>query len=344
MKAWPKVLCVLGVLIWGSCTSPSSSDPSGNQNEETSSQPKSSPSVKENAIRGEIYIAVDESVKPLVEAEINNFMAIHPEAVIHPIYLPGEEAVARMIESDSIRLVITSRMLTEAEDAALRQRLIDPDYALLALDGIAIFTPESNPVNRLSFNQLQSILSGQLTQWQAISPYAPQGEIQLVFDHPQSGVVRYLRDSVLGEKALTQQNVFAQQSTPEMLRYVAGNPRAMGLGGVNWVSDRDDPDTDSLMQGLKVLALSTANKPKSCVEPSNSFGPYQSYLFQRCYPLTRQLRSIRRESIYGLGAGFTAYVVGPRGQRIIHKSGLAAKEGIPRRVRFPPKENSRRIQ
>lgn len=345
VNTWCKVLFISGILILGSCSDSASPESDTNREKKESVPPSPSEPRDENVTQGEIYITVDESLRPVIEAEIRNFMSIHPNAIIHPQYLPGEEAVARMMESDSIRLAITTRELTEAEYQALRERVITPDYAILGYDGVMLVVHADNPAVQWTEAQLRSVLTGSISRWQELDPGGPSGEIQLVFDHPQSSVLRFLRDSILQEEPLTQERIFAQRSTPEMLRYVAENPRAVGFGGVNWVSDRDDPETDSLMQGLKLVRIAPSSLPETCYESKDQhFGPFQSYLFQQCYPLTRQIRSIRRESIYGLGAGFTAYVVGPKGQRIIHKAGLVSELNIPRRVKFPEREDSREIQ
>jgi phosphate transport system substrate-binding protein len=292
---------------------------------------------KESAVHGEITIAVDQALRPLVEAELNAFMGVHLGAHIHPVYLPGEEAINYMLTHDSVRLVISTRRLTIAETKVLRERLITPDYSVFARDGVAVMSHPDNPVQSLTLAQLRGVLTGTITRWRDIDPQAPAGNIRLVFDHPQSSTLRYLRDSLLRDVPLTQQDVYSQQSTVELIRYVAETPQALGFGSWAWLSDRDDPTVDSLRQRIRLLALERPAEAPDCVEPGTFFGPYQGLLAQGCYPLVRNVTTIRRESVYGLGAGLIAYLVGPKGQRIAHKSGLAAMKGIPREIRLPAK-------
>ena len=342
MNSWLKVLFFSGILILASCSSPSRATQELSQDSTSAQTPGPEPEG-ENSIRGEIFITVDESLQPIIDTEIFSFMAVHPEATVHPIYLPGEEAVARMMQSDSFRLAITTRTLTKAENAALRAELITADYGIVGYDAVAIFVNQDNPLTVLSEAQAVEILNGKLRNWSQLE--IDQGkDIQLVFDHAQSGALRFLRDSVLKGQALSAGNVFAQESTPEMMAYVSENPQAIGFGGISWISDRDDPIVDSLMEGLKLIKIAPTDKPETCFEEANAFAPYQSYIFQECYPWVRTIRTIRRESIYGVGAGFTAYLVGPKGQRILHKSGLVVETNVPRRVSFPPKENSRDLR
>ncbi|MEM9985520.1 MAG: substrate-binding domain-containing protein, partial [Bacteroidota bacterium] len=245
MNSWLKVLSFSGILILASCSSPSGATQELSQ-DSTSAQTSTPNPEGENSIRGEIFITVDESLQPIIDTEIFSFMAVHPEATIHPIYLPGEEAVARMMQSDSFRLAITTRILTGAENSALKAEIITPDYATLGYDAVAIFVHQDNPLLALSEAQAIDILNGKLRNWRQLG--LDQGkDLQLVFDHAQSGVLRFLRDSVLKGQALSTGNVFAQRSTPEMMAYVAENPQAIGFGGISWISDRDDPIVDSLM-------------------------------------------------------------------------------------------------
>ena len=60
---------------------------------------------------GEITIAVDESFQPLIQAEVEAFMANYKYANITPLYRSEGEAV-RMLLADSARLVVMTRQLT----------------------------------------------------------------------------------------------------------------------------------------------------------------------------------------------------------------------------------------
>lgn len=297
----------------------------------------------EHATAGDIQIAVDQTLAPLIGAIVDNFMAIYPEARITPVYLPGEEAIERMLDDRSLRLAISTRRLSRDEEAYLRQQQVNPNYAVIGRDGIVLVTAPGNPTSRLTLDQLRGILSGRINRWDEIDPANSWGKITLVFDHPRSSTVRYLQDSLLQGEALRQTQLFAAGTTAQVMRDVAGRPGALGIGGWAWVSDGDDPLTDSLLQGLDLVLLERRPDNTACQYKQQFFGPYQSFLFWRCYPLTRSITIVSRETIFGLGTGLVAYMDGPQGQRIIHKAGLTAVHGIPRRVRLPPKEGAQQI-
>jgi phosphate transport system substrate-binding protein len=56
--------------------------------------------------------------------------------------------------------------------------------------------------------------------------------------------------------------------------------------------------------------------------PDNSYKPYQAYIYQGVYPLTRDVYAVNAEPRNGLATGFTAFLASDRGQRIILKSGI----------------------
>ncbi|MEO1448381.1 MAG: substrate-binding domain-containing protein [Bacteroidota bacterium] len=356
MKLWCVNILIFGICagLW-SCQS-ASSDYRTPQIEEgiatdsLDAAPKPLPSkrlysAKENSTEGSIHIAVDESLRPLIEEEIATFMALHPRATIQAHYLPGEAAIAHMLASDTIRMAISSRELTADEDALMRERIITVDYATIGFGAVSLLTHRDNPVKQLSLQQLRGIMSGQLQTWNEIEPEAPAQPIRLVFDHAQSGPKKFLQDSLLQGQMIKGERVFALDSTVSMLEYVRQQPWSLGVGGWAWVSDVDRPLARRYRQELTILSLErNPDTDSACVEQTNFFGPYQSYLAQRCYPLTRPIKTVLRETIYGLGTGFVAFLNGPAGQRILHKHGLCAVKGISRELRFPPKEGAKKIR
>lgn len=355
-----KIRCVSILLIgicaglW-SCQSASSEyqapqEPVGLEVDSVEDSPRMLPSkrlysAKENSTEGSIHIAVDESLKPLIQAEIATFMALHPRATIQAQYLPGEAAIAKMLASDTIRMAITSRRLTDDENAILQARIITVDYATVANGGVCLLTHADNPVRILRLDQLRGIMEGSIKTWQEISPAAPAEPIRLVFDHAQSGPKRFLQDSLLQGHMIKGDQVFALDSTVAMLEYVRQQPWSIGIGGWAWLSDIDRKLAQTYRRDLTILSLerNPAND-STCMDVGDYFGPYQSYLAQHCYPLTRPVTTVMRETIFGLGTGFVAFLAGPQGQRIVHKHGLSATRKISRELRFPRKEGAQKIK
>src|SRR5688572_20480971 len=79
--------------------------------------------VVDTPTTGSITIVADESLQPIVEAEIATFNALHTKANIKAIYLPEAEAINSMLNEDSIKLAIVSRRLTVEEKKFLMDQV-----------------------------------------------------------------------------------------------------------------------------------------------------------------------------------------------------------------------------
>lgn len=292
---------------------------------------------KENGANGEIYIAVDETFRSIVDSQISTFMGKYQGATIHPIYLPGEEAISAMLENDSIRMVISMRELSGIEKAYLKEQNTSAKTTLIGTDAIALITHKANKDTIFTQKQIKGILSGQIASWKEINPESSLGEIKIVFDNPLSSTVQFLQDSVLAldNLKLTEKNVFGGQTNEEVLRYVTRDKNALGIIGLAWISDVDDKERALFRRdSINVLMLEYLNP---CSFKGTFFQPYQAYIHQGCYPYTRGVYAILRETFWGLGHGFVAYMASDPGQRIIHKAGLVPELAMKRIVRMPSK-------
>ncbi len=294
--------------------------------------------AREDVTSGEITIAVDESFKPVIEAEIHAFEFLFPDAKVHALYLPGEEAIAAMLSSDSIRLAISTRELRPSEENFLAQRSIAPKYAHLFTDAIAVITHPDMDLKSLTMHQLQGLLDGSIRNWQELEPQSRNLEASLVVDNRASSVLITLRERFAHGEPLPQASLYALDSTQSVIDYVAENPGSIGFIGVAWISDLDDPDMRERKRKVTLVAMERSEGTDStCLESENFFLPYQSYIYQGCYPLNRRVISVLRESTLGLGTGFVSYMDSPKGQLVVHKAGLPTVHSVSRRVKLPPK-------
>lgn len=248
---------------------------------------------------GSIKIAVDESLKPLIDAEIKAFTGIYPKASIDALYVSETEAIALLI-NDSVRSAIITRPLTADE----RQQIVDQKYypqtAKVAREGVALIVNRSNPDSLWTMPKLKEIFGGS----------DPKSKI--VFDNQSSGIVRFMRDSILRVKEMPS-NSYAAGTNQGVIDYVSKEPKAIGLIGASWISDRDDSTTVKFVNSIRVVGIE---------KDGQHYQPYQAYIAQKLYQLTRDVVITTREGRSGLGTGFASFVAGDKGQRIILKAGL----------------------
>lgn len=266
---------------------------------------------------GEITIAVDESFQPLMQAEVEAFMANYKYATINPVYRTEGEAV-RMLLADSARLIVMTRKLTESERAYFREKKITPKELKIATDAVALIVNVNNPDSLLTMEQVARILKGSHNQWSGVSAGNKSGNIAIVLDNSNSSNLSYIKSKFSLPDSINQR-IFAVRSNQQVIDYVEKNVRALGVIGVNWISDtEDDPKQLEFINRVRVVAVAdTANPSKD-----DFYQPYQAYLSLKKYPLDRDLYIVSREARTGLGTGFTAFVAGDKGQTVVLKAGL----------------------
>lgn len=301
------------------------------------------PSRTDTKSSGLARIAVDECLAPVIQHQVNVFEGTYPEAAILPSYTSEREAY-KLFNSDSIRLVIGTRELTDAEKAKVRERGLELRSQPLAVDAIALIVNKNNPDTLMTEEELRKIMTGEITSWKELNPNSKLGDISVAFDTPNSSTARFINDSItnkvpFGENVRavgedTQSAVDIQQTTPnqQVIDYVKANKNALGVVGVNWIANPRDSLNLSFSPEINVVALS--NKRNG--EEGKYYKPYPAFMALQWYPLTRNVYIIISDIRSGLPAGFVGFAAGEKGQRIILKSGLLPATAPTRVVRTKP--------
>lgn len=288
----------------------------------------SAPGAQDTPTSGTVAVSVDETFAPILQAQIDTFAKLYPNAHVQMSFQPEEKVMLDLI-NDKVKLAVVSRELNAEETAELTKQTITPRTTRIGIDGLAIVINRSNPDSLLTVAQLANIFTGKTNAWSQVSGKKGLSEINVVFDANRSSTTRFVKDSVTRGQALTTR-VFAATSNPALLDYVATHPNAIGVVGVNWISDRDDPAAMKFANKVRVASITARPNPK----PDDFIQPYQVYLAEKTpeqlaehpdlqnYPLRRNLYVISREARAGLGTGFASFIAGKNGQLIFQKSGL----------------------
>src|SRR5688500_4035259 len=141
---------------------------------------------------GHVKIAVDESLRPLIEAEISTFEALYRRADIEPFYLPEAEAIAALME-DSVKVAVVTRRFTQEEKDYFKNIRITPTERDVAISAIALIVHRDNPDSLISMDQFHALLQGKISKWSDLGGKNNAG-IEIVFDNPNSGLIRHIKD------------------------------------------------------------------------------------------------------------------------------------------------------
>jgi ABC-type phosphate transport system substrate-binding protein len=256
-------------------------------------------------LNGKIYISVDESFKPVISEQIKIYHATYPKTQIIASY-KSEAACFRDLQSDSTRMIIVSRGLTDDESNYYKQTLsFKPRWDVLAYDAIDVIVNIHAKDSIFTLQQLKSYLKGDDTT-----------KVVVLDGKNATSTVRVLKDSLLNGKNFGN-NVFAAGSSKGVIDYISANPNAIGFVGSSWVGDLDDPEQLGYATKIRFALVECIRCEKGMFAK-----PSQATITNGDYPLFRPLYYILKENVSGLGTGFVNYLVLERGQLVFRRSYL----------------------
>jgi phosphate transport system substrate-binding protein len=259
----------------------------------------------ETTTSGTIHISVDESFKPVIDSQVQVFESLHPDAHVIVHYKPEAECL-KDLETDSIRMVIVTRGLTEEERASLEKKFrFSPRFGPVAYDAIAVMVNNKSTDTAFTMQDIRSIAQG-------TSGYKYK---MLLDGTTATSTVRFVIDSLLRGKPISS-NIAAAKSSEAVIDYVSANNDAIGLIGVSWVGNKNDPQAVSFLEKVKIAAIECRGCNGDFVKP------YQANIAMGRYPMVRPLYYILKENYDGLGSGFSNFLIYEKGQLIFHSAYL----------------------
>jgi phosphate transport system substrate-binding protein len=265
-------------------------------------QKSKSDSNNETILKGTIEIAVDETVKPIVDDQVAVFEGTYYNAKVNTKAKSEAEVINDLLNVKT-KVAITARDLTRAEKDKFIKLKINPRVTPFAIDAIAFISNKSNKDTVIALKTVIDFMKG-----------IPSSGIKgLVFDNPNSSTVRYIKD-LAKVKDIPADGVFSFKTNDEVIKFVSENDGMIGVVGVNWLS-QPAPEMQDVVHNISVLSVKGE-------KDNNYYSPTQNDIAEGKYPLARELYIINCQGYTGLGMGFASFIAGDIGQRIVLKSGL----------------------
>ena len=163
-------------------------------------------------------------------------------------------------------IATASRAMTPAERETIEKRGGHVVETIVALDAIAIYVHESNPIAALDLPTLKRVFRGKVRDWREIG--GTSGAIVLYSRENSSGTYAYFKEHVL-EKEDFAAEAQTLPGTAAVVGAVSHDPGAIGYGGIS-----------SATSGVKVIPLVTGK---------GTFSPTLDDARAGRYPLARPL-------------------------------------------------------
>ncbi len=276
---------------------------------------------------GEVTIYCDQTMEPVVSAQLDVFHHAYPKAKINMMYASENEVVRNLI-SGTAKMGILGRELNADEKKAIEPLTITPRHLAVARDGIALLLNRQNADTSFSYEEVLSILQGKAETWATVRPKNKLGKVAIVFDQQGSATVNYVT-SLFGGGALPA-NAYAVKSNDAVVDYVSKNSNSLGLIGWSYISDTDDAEMMKRRSEVRTATLS----PRDTLQGKAFFKPTPYNLGTYMYPLYRDVVVVNCEGYNGLATGFLEFLGSDRGQRIFQQAGLVQLFAPGRAVHF----------
>ena len=253
---------------------------------------------------GEISISADESLQPVISALKIAFEGNNNAAKINVIYKPEQESINLML-LDTARVAIVTRELNTFERKVFEQQKLKYRSLKVGVDAVALITNKSDTDTLITLNELKNILIGK------------DKSKTIVVDDANSSNLTCVMNK-LGLHDVTKLSVYTGKSNEGVIDYIKSHSAAIGVIGLNWISDGDDPTSMGFYKTINVMSVSEKANPTK----EEYYSPFEYNLYLKTYPLSRSIYMITKEARQGLGTGFINFTSHEKGQLVIQKTGI----------------------
>jgi len=249
------------------------------------------------AFAGNITIKGSDTMVRLGQRWAEEYMKIHKDVTLQVSGGGSGTGIAALINGGT-DICQASRDMKLQEYANAESKGIKIHKVAVALDGIAVFVNEANPIKELSLEQLRGIYTGSITNWKEVG--GPSHIIIVYGRENSSGTYAYFKEYVLKNEDYAD----ATQTLPgtaAVVNAVGQDKFGIGYGGLAW------------SKGVKALAVKKDEKTPG-VEPS------METVINATYPISRELYWFFNGAPSGELKDFLNWALSADGQKIAEET------------------------
>jgi phosphate transport system substrate-binding protein len=234
--------------------------------------------------QGTIQIKGSDTLVNAAQKVSEEFMKKYPDVFVSVTGGGTGVGIASLINK-SCDIASASRKMMPKEIETAQKQGVFPKEFIVAYDGVTVIVNKSNPIERLSIQDLHKIFTGKSTNWKEFG--GKDIPIVTLSREVNSGTHMYFKEKViqLGDKTSSQEflpQTLLLSSSQAIVEEVATNHAAVGYLGMGYISDRTKtlllgengqsylPDTETIRSGQYSLSRSlyfyTDGEPKGSVK------------------------------------------------------------------------------
>lgn len=228
-----------------------------------------------------------------------NYMKAHEGSVIQVTGGGSGTGIAALING-SADIAEASRKMKDKEHEQMKEkRGVDAVEIKTALDGLAVYLNDDNPIQKLTFAQLKQIFQSDITNWSQLG--GPDEDIVLYSRENNSGTYVFFKEHVLKNEDYSP---YAQTlpGTAAIINAVSKDKWSIGYGGIGY------------SEGVKVVPVAVDDK-------SQAYEPTMDNVVDGTYPLARYLYWYTAGEPTGEIKDLVNWVLGKDGQALVSEVG-----------------------
>ncbi|MFA5191380.1 MAG: phosphate ABC transporter substrate-binding protein [Verrucomicrobiia bacterium] len=196
-----------------------------------------------------------------------------------------------------------SRSMKTKEIASFvaKSKGVRPHEYKMCLDGISVYMNKGNPVEKLSFPQLEGIFIGKITNWKQVG--GNDAPISLYGRENSSGTYEFFKEHVLKGKDFAAATK-TMPGTAAVIQGIASDANGVGYGGVAYG------------EGVKAVCVSK-------VDGGDAIAPSEESVLSGKYPISRYLFNyVDPKKDNGAVAAYINWCLSDEGQAVVKDIGF----------------------
>jgi phosphate transport system substrate-binding protein len=247
-----------------------------------------------------------DTIVNLALAWAEKYQAEHPDVSISVTGGGSGTGIAALLNK-TVDIANASRQMQPEEIQKAKADGFDPVEFVIARDAIAVIVNPTNPVSRLTMQQISDIYSGKINNWSQVG--GQDRPIVRLSREVNSGTHVYFRDTVIrlgdkNNKTLFATDTLLLPSSEGIISELRLNPNAIGYDGLGYVPS-----------DLKMVAVA-----------KDASGPYVlpsiATVNDKSYPVARDLYMYTAGQPSGAVKTYLDWIVTPEAQSIVADLGF----------------------
>ena len=253
-----------------------------------------------NSVARAQRIKGSDTLLPLTQELAEEYLAEHPEAEIIVTGGGSGVGIAALMENTT-DIAMASRSIKFGEKMKFAEEGLKATEVTVAYDALAVVVHPSNPVARLTREQLEAIFRGKITNWKEVG--GEDRKIVVYSRETSSGTYEFFKESVLENKNYMS-SILSMPATGAIIQSVRQTKGAIGYIGLAYLN-----------RYVKALAVSY-DGGVHYAEPS------VENAINGSYPIVRPLYYYYDSGKEAEVSPFISYVISPKGQESVLSQGF----------------------